>query len=137
MKIRFTFRSDEYTLPSPENLFEFTRAVHKNFCDNPVETYKDLEKHILPMGQLQNGLFFSFKSSPNRVINKYAKLAKDNSLKLEMSWPINSMVRIDFETESKASQHQHCCKSFTISFRRFLPIPNYERSPSLVPTEFY
>ena len=101
MKIRFTFRSDEYTLPNPESLFEFTRAVYKNFLDDPYGTYKDLEKHIQPMGQLQNGLFFSFKSSPGRILYKYSKLAKDDSLKLEMSWPIKDMIRIEFDADSK------------------------------------
>ena len=101
MKIRFTFRSDEYKLPDPEKLFEFTRAVHKCFNENPFGTFTDLEKHIVPMGQLQSGLFFSFKSSPNKIMAKYSKYNKDEHLKLEMSWPIQNMIRIEFETNSK------------------------------------
>ena len=95
MKLRFTFRSDKYDLPSALELFEFTRAVYQEFSSSPAITFKALEKNIVVMGQLQNGLFFSFTDNPKELFMKYENRKKAEELKLEMSWPIPNMIRIE------------------------------------------
>ena len=95
MYLRFSFRSDFFELPKPIVLFEFTRAVVKRFEMNPTETYTRLEKNIQPMCQLINGLFFSFKEDPIKLYEEFELGEKDQELKLEMTWPIPGLVRID------------------------------------------
>ena len=95
MKIRFTFRSDFYELPSALELFEFTRAVYREFVMNPHNTFNIIEKNVVVMGQLQNGLFFSFTENPRKLLTKFENKAKADNLKLEMSWPIPDMIRIE------------------------------------------
>ena len=95
MSLRFSFRSDKYELPRPIILFEFTRAVVKRFEKEPFKTYKRLEANIQPMCQLKNGLFFSFKEDPIKLFEEFESGDKDHELKLEMTWPIQGLVRID------------------------------------------
>ena len=95
MKLRFTFRSDHYELPSALELFEFTRAVYLEFAKNPFSTYKAIERNIVVMGQLQNGLFFSFIDNPKILLLNFINREKAENLKLEMSWPIPGMIRIE------------------------------------------
>ena len=95
MRIRFSFRSDYYDLPEPIILFEFSRAVYKNFQLNPYSTFCELEKEIVPMGQLANGLYFSFRSDPIELAKKFSKYEKDDDIQLEMSWVLPGMVRIE------------------------------------------
>ena len=101
MKLRFTFRSDNFDLPKPEEIFEFTRAIVREFENRPFQTYTVIEKEVFPMGQLQSGLYFSFKSNPRKLFKKFSNKEKDENLKLEMSWPIPGMIRVDTETSSK------------------------------------
>ena len=95
MSLRFSFRSDFYELPRPIILFEFTRAVIKRFEKEPYKTYMRLEGNIQPMCQLQCGLFFSFKEDPIELCKEFDSDEKDHELKLEMTWPIQGLVRVD------------------------------------------
>ena len=101
MKLRFTFRSDKFELPDPEEIFEFVRVIVNEFEKSPLRTYLKIEKEVVPMGQLQSGLYFSFKSNPKKLFKKFYNKARNDSLKLEMSWPIPGMIRVDTETASK------------------------------------
>lgn len=101
MKIRFTFRSDNFDLPNPEEIFEFVRALIGEFEKKPYETFSTIEREVVPMGQLQCGLYFSFKSSPRKIFKNFLNKEKNESLKLEMSWPIPGMVRVDTELNSE------------------------------------
>ena len=94
--IRFTFRSDDFVLPRPDLLFEFVRVLYSEFRMNTRSTLDFWKDDVIPMGQLQCGLYFSFKSDPIRKIKKFIKnKAPDGSLKLEMSWPIPDLIRVD------------------------------------------
>ena len=105
MRTRFTYRSDDFELPNPDDLFELTRLIFAAFTLNPLRTFNELESHIVPMGQLQNGIFISFKARPESVIEKLSKMTEpDESLRLEMSWPIQGMVRVEVTNKSKATQ---------------------------------
>ena len=101
MYLRFSFRSDLFELPKPTVLFEFTRVVVKRFEVNPSETYKRLEKNIQPMCQLRNGLFFSFKEDPIKLYEEFESGEKDQELRLEMTWPIPGLVRIDITNKGE------------------------------------
>ena len=93
--IRFTFRSDHFKLPDPESLFELCRMLLASFEHNPLETYSMISNNIVAMGQLQAGLFFSFKEDPHRVITRLKSTGHiDQTAKLEMSWPIPNMIRV-------------------------------------------
>ena len=95
MKLRFSFRSDFFDLPEPIDLFEFVRAVICSFEKEPYKTYVDLSPNIVPMGQLANGLYFSFTESPDKIFARYKNANKDESLKLEMMWVVPGMVRVE------------------------------------------
>lgn len=95
MKILFTFRSDYYALPPALDIFEFTRALYQSFIEKPYETYCMIEKNVVNMGQLRNGLFISFKESPQSLFNKFMNRKKAEYLKLEMSMPIPDMIRVE------------------------------------------
>ena len=95
MKLRFTFRSDFYELPPALELFEFTRAIYLEFVKNPYGTFKIIERNVVVMGQLQNGLFFSFIEDPIKLFMMFENKEKADNLKLEMSWPIPNMIRIE------------------------------------------
>ena len=95
MNLRFSFRSDHFDLPEPIELFEFIRAIYKNFTSKPYSTYQLIEKDVVPMGQLPCGLYFSFKNDPIRVLEKFKNLEKDDDLRLEMTWVVPGMVRVE------------------------------------------
>ena len=95
MKLRFTFRSDFYELPPALDIFEFTRAFYLEFTKNPNDTFKAVEKNVFVMGQLQNGLYFSFVDNPMNLFTKFQGKARADNLKLEMSWPIPGMIRVE------------------------------------------
>ena len=95
MFLRFSFRSDLYELPRPIILFEFIRAVVKCFEKEPSKTYERLEANIQPMCQLRNGLFFSFKEDPIKLYEEFESKEKDLDLRLEMTWPMQGLVRVD------------------------------------------
>ena len=101
MKIYFTFRSDEYELPNALDLFELVRAIYQSFVDNPLQTFTMLERNIVTMGQLRNGLYISFREHPQLVCNKFANKDKAENVKLEMNWPIPGMVRVEVTNISK------------------------------------
>ena len=105
MKIRFTFRSDFFDLPNPEEIFEFVRALTNEFEKKPYETFSMIEREVVPMGQLQCGLYFSFKSKPEKLFKRFSNKEKNESLKLEMSWPIPGMIRVETEIDSEC-EHQ-------------------------------
>ena len=94
-KLRFSFRSDKYEIPDPIDLFEFVRAIICSFERMPYRTYLDLSSNIVPMGQLVNGIYFSFKEDPTKVLARYKQADKDDSLKLEMTWVVPGLVRIE------------------------------------------
>lgn len=95
MKLRFTFRSDYHELPPAIEIFEFTRAVYHEFIEDPYNTFKTVERNVVVMGQLQSGLYFSFIDSPTSLFLKFQNKAKADNLKLEMSWPIPGMIRVE------------------------------------------
>ena len=95
MKLLFSFRSDHFELPEPIILFEFTRAVVRRFEIDPIRTYERLERNIQPMCQLRNGFFFSFKEDPIELYKEFELGEKDHELKLEMTWPVQGLVRIE------------------------------------------
>ena len=100
MKTRFTYRSDKFEIPSPNQLFELTRLIISLFKNNPLDAFTLLQKHIVPMGQLHNGLFISFKSDPIALIIELEKIiGPHDEAKLEMSWPIPGMVRVDWTNQ--------------------------------------
>ena len=101
MHLRFTFRSDFHDIPEPNELFEFTRVILKNFENAPYKTYCIIERNICPMGQLINGLYFSFKDSPKSVADKLDKVNKDDEAKLEMTWVLPGMVRIEVSNRGR------------------------------------
>ena len=93
--IRFTFRSDHFKIPDPESLFDLSRMLLALFDTNPMEAYCLIEENVVAMGQLQAGLYISFKEDPNRVMTRLRSTGYlDNSARLEMSWPIPNMVRV-------------------------------------------
>ena len=107
MNLRFTLRSDSYELPSPIDIFEFIRAIIKVFSLAPYKTFLDLENNIVPMGQLHNGLYLSFKENPETVFAKYNQMDKDQEAKLEMTWVLPGMVRVEITNRgSLISQSQ-------------------------------
>ena len=95
MKLLFTFRSDYYELPPALEIFEFTRAIYLDFVNDPINAFKDVEKNVVVMGQLQNGLYFSFVDNPTNLFARFQRKAKADNLKLEMSWPIPGMIRVE------------------------------------------
>ena len=101
MKLLFTFRSDNYELPDALDILEFVRVLYQSFVEKPDETYYALEKNIVPMGQLKNGLFVSFKENPYIILNKFANKRKAEHLRLELSMPIPDLMRVEVSNISK------------------------------------
>ena len=101
MKLLFSFRSDEYDLPPALNIFEFIRALYQCFTEDPYGTYKIIEKNVVPMGQLKNGIFISFKDNPQVLFDKFLYRNKADHLKLEMSVPIPGLIRVEASNLSK------------------------------------
>ena len=116
--LRFTYRSDYHQIPDPSVLFEFTRVTVALFTADPQLTYELLRKDIVPMGQLQNGLYFSFKNDPMKIYKQIREMAEpDESLKLEMSWPIQGMVRVDVANKGNAFYKPKECELTMRCFR--------------------
>ena len=101
MKILFSFRSDEHDLPPALDIFEFIRVLYQSFTEKPYETYKVIERNLVPMGQLKNGLFISFKDNPQTLFDKFSVKNKAEHLKLEMSMPIPGLIRVEASNLSK------------------------------------
>ena len=129
MKLLFTFRSDDYVLPPALDIFEFVRALYQSFTDNPIETYSIIEKNIVTMGQLKNGLFFSFKENPHMFFEKFSNKRKAEHLKLEMSSPIPDLIRVEATNLCK------CLGSFlavhSLTFRQYVTLSCVKRSNNI------
>ena len=60
------------------------------------------------MGQLQPGLYVSFQECPEKLFDKLEQLSEpDESLKLEMSWPVPGMVRVEVTNRSRSFHIYH------------------------------
>ena len=106
MPLRFTFRSDRFQIPEPIVIFEFTRKFTKKFEKAPYQTFCELQNNIVPMGQLMNGIYFSFTTDPEKIIKEFEHLESDQSLKLEMQWPVPGMVRVDVTNKGNRYFHR-------------------------------